>query len=85
MKVRVETLFHGKVAVRDKFIKACKATGEPLVILHGHDEMYIPNSEIDQTITGKSKQPVKDQFSKDWHYLVYFSWKPMAIQKAMEI
>lgn len=83
IKVKVKTIWQGKVAVRDKYIDEAKATGQGLIIAHKGASMVIPNDEIGNLITGYSERFFADRFSDKKHQLVYFNWKPTEVQPAL--
>jgi hypothetical protein len=76
VKIPVKTQWHGKVAVRGRFIVDCKAHGEPLLIEHQHQIMTIPCAKIDELTVGSTEKPVKDYYGKQVDYLIYFKWNP---------
>lgn len=80
IKVKVKTIWEGKVAVRDKYIDEARATGQGLIITHKQGFMVIPNEEINSRIDSYSEQFFADHFSDKKHQLVYFLWKPTRAQ-----
>ncbi len=76
MILQVKKPWQGKVAIRDKYVIEAQETGQDITIKCQGRQMHIPNEEIDPRITGRTKNPVADRFSKERHHLVYFDWKP---------
>lgn len=75
IRIHVDTLWLGKVGVRDKYIDEANAKNEGLVIVHKGKEMTIPFEKLKLKILFKSKTPFKDKFSSKAHYLYYINWK----------
>jgi len=76
MKVKVKSMWNGKVALRDKYIDELHNTQDELVIEMNDKKMTIPFEKLDASIKGKSEQPFYDRFSRESHFLIYFDWKP---------
>ena len=81
--VKVNTLWHGWVGIRDRYITEAREAREGLVIVHNQEQMTIPYYEIDKFIIAKSDRPFTDRFGRDPHYLFYFDWKPKVKQGRM--
>ena len=81
--IKIKTLWQGKVGIRDKFIKEVQKNREGIQILHANTFMNIGADEISSKIVGKSDFPVKDKYSSESHYLLYFLWKPDNSQKSL--
>jgi len=45
--------------------------------------MIIPAEELEAKIKGVSEKPFKDRFSEKQHFLFYFDWKPMQVNKTL--
>jgi hypothetical protein len=84
IRVEVKTIWQGKVAVRDKYVDMALDNREGLIIVHSDDVMVIPFHGIQDRISGRSELPVKDRFSRDKHFLIYFNWQP-DVKQAMLI
>lgn len=78
MKIKVKTIWQGKVALRKrKYVEKAINENLPLEIQHKGWTMTIDPRDIPQKIVGQSEQPVYDKFGKEPpDYLVYFNWKP---------
>lgn len=87
IKVKVKTLWQGKVGVRDKYVNACREQEQDLVVVHGGGAMSIPHYDLDRRTHGVSREVFKDVHSKNTvgHRLVYFLWKPTVEQGKMEL
>ena len=81
MKIRVKTIWNGRVGIRDKQIKEAQKSGQKLVIVVGDEKMTIPYSEINNSIVAVSEYFFKDYFSNDLHRLIYFKWAPDSINQ----
>jgi len=81
VSVRVKTIWQGKVAVRDRYVKEAVEKKQGLLITHGQDKMAIPFTELKRSIAGKSDRRFEDEIGRDKpHYLIYFNWEPIAKQ-----
>lgn len=76
IRVIVKTMWNGKVAIRDKYVDEALDMGEGIALVHGDDVMEIPANELKHKIIGRSESPVRDKFSRDKHFLIYFEWIP---------
>ena len=79
IKVKVKTVYQGQVAIRDKYLNQAMKTCQGILITHGKDQMLIRDTEVHK-YKARSLNPVKDRYSKEYHYLVYYDWKPTARQ-----
>lgn len=86
--ITVETIWKGKVGVRDRYVDQAVREKKDLHITHGNKTMIIPYNNILTRIMYKSNTPFKDRYSKAEHYLYYYSWafnpKPVVVAKAPE-
>jgi len=83
LKIKVNSTWQGKVALRDKYIRRAEAEREDFLIECGGEKMFIPNKEIKKSIAGISNREFVDKFGGDPHRLYYFKWKPMTAQSQM--
>lgn len=81
--VKVNTTFQGRVAIRDKYIKEAEETNQGIMIGMGDEYMIMPCWKIPNLIKARSPYPVKDRFSRDSHYLIYFDWRPTGGQRRL--
>ena len=81
--VKIKSVWHGKVAIRDKYVVQAQKNKEDISLVKGNDRMIIPLDKIDEAIVGKSEFPFQDKYSKESHYLIYFNWKPTTIQNKL--
>ena len=84
IKVKVRTIWQGKVAVRDKYVDMAKALGQGMSITCRGGTMTIPSEELEARITGYSEKAFVDRFSDEKHRLAYFLWKPPQAQFTFE-
>jgi hypothetical protein len=89
MKVKVNTIWKGQVAVRNKFVDFAIKNKECLCIEHDGVRMFIPPEEIESRIRGR-RANVPDKFSNEKHTLYYFVWsvgvKPdQLVKKQIEV
>ena len=82
IKIKVKTIWQGQVAIRDKYLKQSQETGEDILIIHGSDQMVIPYLTAHK-YKAKSEFPVRDKFSRESHYLLYYQWSPSVIQESL--
>ena len=83
IKVRVKTLWLGRVGLRSRFVDEAQATKQDIVVLHGQDQMLLAHGDLDSKVVGRSDKPFPDQFTGEEHYLIYYLWKPTAIQRVL--
>lgn len=75
MKLQVETIWKGYVAIRDKYYDEAIAKHLDLVLIYRAKKMTIPADKVAQKAAFKSQKPFVDRYSKAKHYLYYFTWK----------
>ena len=80
IKLKVKSIWQGKVGVRDKYIQQAFDEKKGLEITCQYEIMIIPADEVQKKIVAKSDRPFKNRFGKGYHYLFYFLWKPLANQ-----
>lgn len=76
IKLNIRTIWQGKVGIREKYITQAYEQKEGLEIWHEHSLMEIPCDKIRERIVSRSERAVLDKFKGQWHYLLYFEWKP---------
>ena len=82
IKVKVNTIWQGQVAIRDKYLKQAQEKMEDILIIHGQEQMVIRWVQA-HNYKAISEKPVKDKYSKEKHYLLYYDWKPTARQESL--
>jgi len=82
VKVKVNTIWQGKVGLRDKYVRQVMDFEADLEISKGSEIMVIPYKNVEKSIVGKSK-PMVDKFSNEFHTLCYFDWKPTIVQQQL--
>lgn len=83
IEVTIKTLFQGKCAINEKYLKQALKDGKGLAFYHyvrgersvAQEKMVIPFEELEKRVAYKNG-PHKDRYSKGIYYLVYFQWKP---------
>lgn len=75
IRIHVDTLWLGKVGIRDKYIDEANKKNEGIVVVHKGKEMTVPFEKLKMKILFKSGQKFKDKFSNNSHYLYYMNWK----------
>ena len=83
IKIKIKSIWMGQVGIRDKYIAQAREGKEDICITKGNDFMVIPFFNLDEAIIGKSEFPFKDKYSKESHYLIYFNWRPITLQKKL--
>ena len=83
IKVKIKTIWHGKVGIRDKYVEKARREKDDICIVKGNDMMIVPFEKIGEAIVGKSEFPMKDRYSKENHYLLYFHWRPTTVQQKL--
>ena len=83
IKLKVRSIWQGKCGIRDKYIQRAFDNKEGLEITCQHEIMIIPADKVQESIVAKSDRPFSDRFSKGWHYLFYFNWKPLRNQERL--
>jgi len=81
--VKARSLFKNRVGIRDKYVNEAMNSNDDLRIVYLNEEMIIPHDDIAFEIVARSKEAFPDQFSNEFHYLVYFRWKPTTYQKKL--
>jgi hypothetical protein len=76
LKIKLKSLWQGQVGIRDKYLAEVRKTYQGIVFQYDGKEMEIPYEKLQESIVGKSDRPFQDKYSREWHYLVYFIWKP---------
>ncbi len=79
--IRVNTIWNGRVAVRDRYTKQAVAEKLDIQVWHEREVMLIPYDKIQDLKVGISERPMKDKFSEEYHFLIYFDWKPTKPKK----
>jgi len=88
IKIKVNTIWQGQVAIRDKYLKQAQERQEDILIIHGQEQMLIPHLTAHK-YNAISQKPVKDKFRygdiyvAEEHYLLYYKWKPTARQESL--
>lgn len=80
VKIKVKTIWQGKVGIRDKYIFQAQEKKENLFVEHETEVMEIPYDKVPELIVGKSEFKVGDRFGQGGHYLIYFNWLPSSNQ-----
>ena len=83
INLKVKSIWQGKKGIRDKYVNQALKTGQDICISDDIDTMIIPYQNIQSLIVSKSDFPVKDKYSKESHYLIYFKWKPTILQQSL--
>jgi len=84
IEVCVDTIWQGKVAIRQQYIEEARLLSQDILICHKKDQMRIKFSELAADIAGLSPHKVLDRFGiKPPGYLYYFEWNPQVIQKGL--
>lgn len=83
IKLQIKTLFQGKIGIREKYIHQANEKKEGLEIWHQSSLMEIPFDKIQEKIVMRSEKPVFDKFKGEYHYLLYFEWRPSVNQKKL--
>jgi hypothetical protein len=76
VKVKVKTIWQGKIGIREKYFTEALNKNEPVILIHGDESMTIPSNEISKRVKGVSATAFKDRFSRDKHHLIHYEWKP---------
>ena len=84
IEVCVDTIWQGKVAIRQQYIEEARLYSEDIMVCHKRDKMRIKFSDLDGDIVGLSPHKMIDKFRKNPPgYLYYFKWEPQIIQKVL--
>lgn len=76
IKVKVKTIWQGKVGIREKYINEALETNSGLMIKVKEETMTLAAEEVKKKIVAKSERPFIDKYSGQSHFLVYYNWKP---------
>jgi len=79
--IKIRSIWNGQVGIRDKYVKDAVEYNYDLYIVYGDRRMTLENNKIAKSIKGRSNNKFKDKFSNEWHYLIYFDWKPNEIKQ----
>ena len=82
IEVKVKTLWENKAGINQKYADEAVAKTESLVIIYRGDTMEIPADEVISKIISRSG-PYPNRFGPGTYYLVYYLWKPTAVQPKM--
>lgn len=84
IEIRVNTLWQGKVAIRQGVAEEALKRNEGLLIRHKDESMAIPADKLKTLVAGKSEERFKDYYGKRRpEHLVYFVWRPTVKQGAL--
>ena len=83
IKVKIKSIWQGKVGIRDKYVIKARTEKDDICFIKELDVMIIPFGKLDEAIVGRSEFPVRDKYSKESHYMIYFDWKPTTLQKKL--
>jgi len=83
IEIKVKTIWQGQVGIRDKYVQEALKQKNGLIIRKENEIMIIPAEELEAKIKGVSEKPFKDRFSEKQHFLFYFDWKPMQVNKTL--
>jgi hypothetical protein len=83
IKLKVRTLFLGRVGIRGKYITRALERKIGLDIKHDGSTMLIPAGLVKTSIVAKSDRPVYDKFKGEQHWLFYYNWRPQRIQNKL--
>jgi len=83
MRLKVLTLWQGKVAIRGKYIGQALKTGEAIVITHDNAEMTLTAREIYSRRVSISTSPMPDKYNNDADFLHYYKWEPDSGQERL--
>lgn len=82
VKVKVRSLWQGKVGVNSKHYERALAGNSPIEIVHANEYMLLSPEQVAKP-ESRSKETFTDRFSKETYYLVYYLWKPTISQQAL--
>lgn len=81
IKKKIKSIWHGKVAIHEKYFNEAKATKQGLELWYQGELMEVPFEKLS---TGKvSKEVYRDRHSGTFYKLIYFPWKPQVKQKKL--
>lgn len=79
--VNVGTVWENKVGVNEeKYALPAIESVQDLLILHNGSEMVIPSDKVKDHLSEFRSGPYQDKYGGDDYHLVYYLWKPTAIQ-----
>lgn len=82
-KVELKSVWQGKAAIPEKYIREAVESGEDIVI-HCRKEgatMTIPAEHAEKRVIFFSKNTFQDKFGEGLYRLAYYNWKPDADNK----
>jgi len=81
IEVCVDTIWQGKVAIRQQYVEEARLLSQDILVCHKRDKMRIKFTELAADIVGLSPHKVIDKFrKKPPGYLYYFKWEPNIVQ-----
>lgn len=83
MRLKVLTLWQGKVAIRGKYIGQSLKTGEPIVIIHDNAEMTLTKFDLFSRRVSVSTEPMPDKYNNNADHLHYYKWEPDSCQEKL--
>ncbi len=83
IKLKVKSLWQGKVGIREKYVEEAHRTFQPLLLTYQDQVMLIPREKVQEAIVARSEKPVFDKYKGEEHYLIYYDWKPTSAQIAL--
>lgn len=75
MELTVQTVWKGKVAIREKYYHEAVAKGCAIRIHCKGKEMTVAPEKV-KLYMFRSPQPFKSKFDVESHYLIYYKWRP---------
>ena len=80
INLTVETVYQGKVAIRDKYVAEAIEQNEAIKIIVKGKYMVIPAEEVSHYLF-KSKVPFFDKITGGAHFLCYYTWVPKVMEE----
>lgn len=80
INLTVETIYQGKVAIRDKYVAEAMEKNEAIKIIVKGKYMVVPAEEVSHYLF-KSKVPFFDKITGGAHFLCYYAWKPKVMEE----
>lgn len=80
LKIKIKTIWQGKVGVRNKYIDLAEKIKCGLKIVHGGETMYVEPAQLKSSIISRSRELFRDKYSNASHFLYYYDWKPEPMQ-----
>lgn len=81
IELNIKTLYQGRAAVHEKYIKQAKRQGTGLKLYRyfniGHkvkEEVMIIHKDFVEKMIVERKGPFKDNYKKTTYYLCYYNW-----------